>query len=232
MSVITRLIQLTRAATGDLLDKLEDPAMMMNHYVREAQAEIEKVQQELHKQEALTRVLQQQADEAAKLAELSEAKALDALTSGNEAQARDLLTSKLHYTQKAQEYRNSLDQANYQIPLLAKRLEEAQAELTVMLKKRDDLTARIQQAAAKSQTAGPSFSCKPGFFEGGSAARGFQRMEEKILQWEAHLDVKRQSYSNRTGDASAASGQQSPDPEKNSLIEQQMELLRKKLPTE
>ena len=98
MSVITRLIQLTRAATGELLDKLEDPAMMMNHYVREAQAEIEKVQQELHKQEALTRVLQQQVDEAAKLAELSEAKALDALTSGNEAQARDLLTSKLHYT--------------------------------------------------------------------------------------------------------------------------------------
>ena len=89
MSVITRLIQLTRAATGELLDKLEDPAMMMNHYVREAQAEIEKVQQELHNQEALTRVLQQQVDEAAKLAELSEAKALDALTTGNEAQARD-----------------------------------------------------------------------------------------------------------------------------------------------
>ena len=101
-----------------------------------------------------------------------------------------------------------------------------------MLKKRDDLTARIQQAAAKSQTAGPSFSCNRGFFERGSAARGFQRMEEKILQWEADLDVKRQSYSNRTGDASAAAGQQSPDPEKNSLIEQQMELLRKKLPTE
>ena len=126
-----------------------------------------------------------------------------------------------------------MEQANYQIPLLAKRLEEAQAELTVMLKKRDDLTARIQQAAAKAQTAGPSFSCNPGFWDGGgSAARGFQRMEEKILQWEAHLDVKRQSYSDRTGDASAASGQQSPDPVKNSLIEQQMELLRKKLPKE
>ena len=53
MSVITRLIQLTRAATGELLDKLEDPAMMMNHYVREAQAEIEKIQQELTKQEAV-----------------------------------------------------------------------------------------------------------------------------------------------------------------------------------
>ncbi|MFC5652351.1 PspA/IM30 family protein [Paenibacillus solisilvae] len=228
MSVITRLIQLTRAATGELLDKLEDPAMMMNHYVREAQAEIEKIQQELTKQEVQTRVLQQQADEAAKLAELSEAKALDALTAGNEAQARDLLSTKLQYTQKAQEYRNALDQANYQIPLLAKRLEEAKAELVVMQKKRDDLTARIQQAAAKSQAAVPSFSCSPGVLDGGSAARGFQRMEEKILQWEAHLDVKRQTYAPH-GDTA---GQVTPDAQKNALVEQQMELLRKKLPTE
>ncbi|BBH22858.1 phage shock protein A [Paenibacillus baekrokdamisoli] len=228
MSVITRLIQLTRAATGELLDKLEDPTMMMNHYVREAQAEIENVQQELQKQEAMARVLQQQADESAKLAEISENKALEALTAGNESQARDLLNSKLYYTQKSQAYTHSLEQVNFQIPLLAKRLEEAKAELVVMQKKRDDLAARVQQAAAKAQSAMPSFSHS--FPEGGSASRGFQRMEEKILQWEAHLDVKRQPYSPYT-DASTTAAYPA-HPEKDSIIDQQMELLRKKLPTE
>ncbi|WP_219835143.1 PspA/IM30 family protein [Paenibacillus sp. R14(2021)] len=228
MGILNRLFTLTQAAANELLDKLEDPTMMLNQYVRNMQNEIANVQHELLKQEALAKGLQQQALEASALADHSESKALEAMRAGQEAHARDALAAKLHYAEKAQEYGAWHDKAKQQIAELSVRLEAAKAELPHLIKKRDELVARIQQTAAKARTGMPSFNAGPAHLDGGSASRGFQRIEDKIAQWEAHVAASRTPYPANTGISASAY----PAAEKASLVDEQMELLRKKLPTE
>ncbi|MBO7745627.1 PspA/IM30 family protein [Paenibacillus sp. MWE-103] len=235
MGILNRLFNMTQAAANELLDKLEDPAMMMNQYVRRMQDEIANAQHELLKQEALAKGVQQQAQEAAILAEQSEARALDAMKAGQEAHAREALTAKLHYEEKAREYGAWHENAKRQIAELTIRLESAKAELPQLLKKRDELVNRMQQAAAKSRTSMPSFSVGPNILDGGGASRGFQRMEEKIAQWEAHIEASRgpfgaQGYGAAYGSGSTYAG--TPGPSKSSLVDEQLEQLRKKLPTD
>ncbi|WP_308637605.1 PspA/IM30 family protein [Paenibacillus silvisoli] len=235
MGLLNRIFNITQAAANELLDKLENPAMMLNQYVRGMQDEIASAQQELIKQEALAKGLAQQAQEANVMAEHSEAKALEAMRNGQEALAREALAAKLHYTEKAQQHLQWHEQAKLTIAELTQRIETAKAELPQLLKKREELLARIQQTAAKSRTSMPSFSVGRASLEGGSALRGFQRIEEKIAQWEAHVALSRQPYGAASYGESAygtPSAPASSTPHKDALINEQLEQLRKKLPTE
>ncbi|RAP74555.1 PspA/IM30 family protein [Paenibacillus montanisoli] len=228
MGLLNRIFNITQAAANELLDKLENPAMMLNQYVRGMQDEIAAAQQELIKQEALAKGLAQQAHEANVMAEHSEAKALEAMRAGQEALAREALAAKLHYAEKAQQSSQLQEQAKLTIAELTHRLEKAKAELPQLLKKREELLARIQQTAAKARTGMPSFSVGRASLEGGSALRGFQRIEEKIAQWEAHVALSRQPYGEAYGSSTAPAGTSN----KDALINEQLEQLRKKLPTE
>lgn len=227
MGVLNRLFDMTKAAANELMDKLEEPGMMLNHYVRNMQSEIDGLQAELHKQEAAVRVHGQQAEEAGRIADMYDAKALEAMTNGYETAAREALSAKLHYTEKSHEAASWQENAKVRIAELKPRLEDAKAELKVMQKKRDDLVARMQQTQAKSHTSTPSFSYG---FEEGTAARGFQRMEDKINQWEAYSQVKKTPYGYAA--AAGAAGSYPSDSEdqstKDSLINEQLEQLRKR----
>jgi len=238
MSVFARMINLTKAAAHELLEKLESPVLMMNQYVREMQDEIATLKQEQAKQEATARSLKLQAEESARLVSVYENKAIDALAGSREAEAREALSAKLHFAEKSFKHQELYEQAVTRTQELSSRLTEAQAELEVMLKKRTELTARVQQAQAKSRTEMPSFSS--GYnLDAGTAARGFGRIEEKILEWEARLELSGHSshpYEATTTYPSTATGfsanpaQPVSDPAKEALISEQLELLRKKLP--
>jgi len=224
MGVLNRLIDMTKAAANEMMDKLEEPGMMLNHYVRNMQTEIDGMQAELHKQEAAVRIHGQQAEEAARIADMYDAKAMEAITNGLEAAAREALAAKLHYTEKAHESAAWQENAKSRIAELNLRLEDAKAELKVMQKKREELVARMQQTAAKAHTSAPSFSYG---FEHGSAARGFQRMEDKINQWEAYQQVKKTPYG-YAGVAGAFTAESAEQSAKDSLINEQLEQLRKR----
>ncbi|CAH1218115.1 Protein LiaH [Paenibacillus plantiphilus] len=230
MGVLTRLIDMTKAATNELLDKLEDPTMMMNHYVRTMKNDIDSIQTEILKQEAAAKHLRLQADEYNKLAEQSEARALEAMSSEQEALARELLAIKLQYAEKARESEAWSESARLRCSELAQRLEEAKAELDVMQKKRDELSARAQATAAKARTSMPSFGCR---LDGGSASQGFQRMEDKIMQWEAQVEVANRPFAGSSGAYPSKENEAAGlHPTQAALVDEQLELLRKRLPAQ
>ncbi|REE78738.1 phage shock protein A (PspA) family protein [Paenibacillus taihuensis] len=235
MGLFDRLFTITQAAANELLDKLESPAMMLNQYVRGMQDDIAKTEQELVKQEATAKLTAQQAQEASVMVDHCEAKAMDAMKAGLEGQAREALVGKLHYAEKVKEYTQSHENAKLRIAELTRQLELAREEQEKMLKKREELQARIQRAEEKSRTAMPNFSSHQNDFDG-FASRGFQRIEEKIAQWEAHLELRRNPYSTSASASASAYGTPS-NPSSHaasshSLIDEQMELLRKKLPND
>jgi phage shock protein A len=232
MGVLNRLIDMTKAAANELLDKMENPAMMLNHYVRKAQGEIETVESERAKQEAAAKNYAQQAAEFAKLADLCDTKAVEAMKAGNEAAAREALSLKLGYTEKSRELAEWQQAAAARSAELTVRLETAKAELAAMQKKKDELVARVERAEAKARTAMPSFGCGS-VLQTGSAARDFQRMEEKIAQWEAHVEASARPYG--AGDFTYGAGASQPaaeNPARDARINEQLEQLRKRVSAE
>ncbi|WP_027094697.1 PspA/IM30 family protein [Cohnella thermotolerans] len=188
MGVFQRVKDMTKASIHELLDKLEDPIVMLNQYLRDMETEIHEAEVTVAKQMASERRLKQRLDEAARIAVERETQAEQALRGGNEAIARKLLEEKVYYDQQAADLLGLHEQASAQVSELTTQLHEMKEEYYKLRNKRNELSARAQMAKARKQLAQASSLHT---IESGGASRGFQRMEEKILQMEAEADVAR-----------------------------------------
>jgi len=227
MSIINRLINLTRATAHEVLNKLENPTMMMNHYLRTMEEELQEGEQALRQQQVTKRGLKARLEELEKLQASHEATALTAMREGKEAEARVLLEEKLVMAEKAKELTQWHDAAELHCLQLEQQLEQSRAEFTRMKEKRNELAARVQKAQTHPHVTMPSFTTGTGI-DTGSAARGFERMEEKIAQWEAQIELQGpfggSKYAYGTP-SPVASAQRTVD---NATVEAQLEELRKK----
>jgi len=208
---------LTKASINELLDKFEDPVVMLNQYIRDMEEEIAQAEVTVAKQLASERRTHQRLEEAKKISAEKEAQAEAALRAGREELARRALEEKLYYDQKAAEYAELHAQAKAQSEQLKAQLQEMKEEYYKMRNKRNELVARAELAKAKKQMAQISSSH---FIEGGNASRGFHRMEEKIMQLEAEAEVVRYPY------AAAATGS---DPVKEERVEAELQALKRKI---
>lgn len=232
MSIFNRLINLTRATAHEVLNKLENPTLMMNHYLRTMEEELNEGEQALRQQQVAERGLKARIEELERLQAERETAAVAAIADGREADARLILEEKLAYAEKAKELIQWHTAAKLYCAELEQQLEQSRVEYGRMKEKRNELAARVQKAASHPQVTMPSFTTG---FDTGSAARGFERMEEKINQWEAQIELNRshgpRSYSaapyGAYGTATAAA-ETAPNADRAALIEDQLEQLRKK----
>lgn len=219
MGVFQRMKDLTKASVHDLLDKLEDPVVMLNQYLRDMETEIHDAEVTVAKQMAAERRMKQRLDEVIRLGSDREAQAEHSLRSGNEALARKLLEEKIQYDQQAADLIGLHGQASAQVNELTAQLHEMKEEYYKLRNKRNELAARSQMAKARKQMAQISTLHT---IESGSASRGFSRMEEKIMQLEAEADVARLpgvSFGSTTRI----------DPDKAYRVEQELDALRNKV---
>ncbi|PDO09656.1 MAG: phage shock protein A [Candidatus Reconcilbacillus cellulovorans] len=186
MSVFRRIGDLTKATVHEILDKLEDPVMMLNQYLRDMEDEIARAEVTAAKQMAAERKLNEQKSEAERRVGQCEAEAERALLAGDEPAARAALERKLYFQSRAAELANWREEARKRSEELLRQLREMKEDYYRMRHKRNELAARAQMAQARKQMA--EFGAAHAF-EAGTAARGFQRIEEKILRMEAEADI-------------------------------------------
>ncbi|MBU5673186.1 PspA/IM30 family protein [Paenibacillus brevis] len=222
MGVFKRIKDITKASVNEMLDKVEDPIVMLNQYLRDMEAEIRDAEVTVAKQMANERRMKQRLDEAIRISAQREAQAEVALRNGQEEVARKLLEEKIHYDQKQTEFSNLHAESETQAHELKQQLHEMKDEFYKLRNKRNELVNRAQMAKARKQMSQVSSLHT---IESGNASLGFHRMEEKIMQLEAEAEVAGVVYRGTTSSSYTSPA----DAEKQLKVDVQLEALKAKL---
>lgn len=184
MGIFKRLRDLTMASINDLLDKAEDPVKMLNQFLRDMEEDIQEAESAVAKQIAIEKKFKQQYEEAEEMVQKRTEQAMKALEQGNEDLARRALEDKKEHQARYDEMKRQYGIAKANADKLRDQLSEMKDEYNKMKNKKDLLVARAE--AAKAQK---SINQAMSGFDSDGAAKGFDRMEEKVLQMEAEAQA-------------------------------------------
>jgi phage shock protein A len=167
-----------------MLDKAEDPVKMLDQFMREMEADIRDAEAAVAKQIANEKMLQKKYEDAEKMATKRQEQAVKALEAENEDLARRALEDKKTYQSQADTLHESYIRAKEDADTLRAKLDEMKSEYNEMKLKKDSLKARAESAKTRTK-----MNRAMSGIGGDQSRKGFERMEEKVLQFEAEAET-------------------------------------------
>ncbi|MGO4887327.1 PspA/IM30 family protein [Anaerobacillus sp. MEB173] len=186
--VLKRLRDMTVATINEGLDKIENPVVMLNQYMRDLEVEIVKAEQAITKQIVMKNRFEQMLTETKQMINKRKHQAEIALDSGEEELARKALSQKLHYEEKVKQYNEHFEDVCKQVTELNEQLHEMKEKFYEMRDRKYQLMARANSVMAKQQ-----MNATMNRFDYESTAKGFARIEERILEMEVSSTIQRKS---------------------------------------
>ncbi|MGG1314763.1 MULTISPECIES: PspA/IM30 family protein [Cohnella] len=184
MSIFKRLRDLTLSNVYALIEKAEDPVKMTDQYLRDMQDDLEDAEKAVAAQIALEKKFKQLYEEQEALVQKRDEQANIAAQAKNIELARRALEEKKAAAQKAAEYKASYEQNKAAADRLREKLEEMRKQFTELKNRRETLVARANAAKAQAE-----INKAMAGFGSDTALSGLKRMEEKVLQMEAHAEA-------------------------------------------
>jgi len=183
MGVFKRFADIVSANVNDMLDRAEDPEIMLKQMIVEMEEAVNKATMAVGSSIANEKTLQRQVDAKNKEAGEFQNKAIQAINLGREDLARTALEGKTRASQAAAQLEPALAEAK-------KAADHLRGELDRLKGKLNDARSRQGALIARSQAAAARKSISQGIAGiGDGAFANFEKMERKIEKMEAEADA-------------------------------------------
>lgn len=180
MGLLKRLKTIATADLHDVLDRMEDPIVMLKQHLREMEEDIAKGEEALAKQLFFEKKQEVQLKETQALIAKRVGQAETAVKKGDEETAKQLIMDKIELEKKEKVYASQLEALSEQTKKLVNQIENYKNKYKELKNKQQLLISRAHVAKV-TEAIETSFAT----FTPGSAVKGFERAEEKILALEA-----------------------------------------------
>ena len=180
MSILDRVSRLVRANVNDLIDRAEDPEIMIDQILRDMESNISEARQQVAAMIAQEKGLEADLAETRKLANAWNDKAKRALEAGKEDLAREALRRKRDNDENAEIYQEQLTVQEHAVEKLKSQLRQLESKYQATLSQRDTLLARQRRARAQRDV-----SVSLSQFSPMDPTADLDRMERKIRETEA-----------------------------------------------
>lgn len=182
MGLLDRTLFLVRANVNDWLSQREDPEKTLEQAVEQLWQEMRNMRQAVAQAIATQKRTQRQFSQAQTAAQEWHRRAQLALVRGNEQLAKEALLHRQSHQNTAQTLHNHLEQQQEVITRLKQQLRILEGKITAAKAKKDMYIARARSAVA-SQRINEIIGTRS------LNNSSFERMEEKVLELEAHAEL-------------------------------------------
>ncbi len=179
-----RMKTIVSSEINAMLDRAEDPVNMLEQFMREMDVDFQEVEAAVAKQIANEKMLKRKANDAEMMVEKRQKQAEKAVALGEEPLACRAISDKKQYESQVAQLKEALERARKDSESLKRKLSEMKKEYNQMKLKKDTLKARAEVAQVKTKLNRTMSS-----LGGESYKRRFERMEEKVLAYEAEAET-------------------------------------------
>ena len=185
MGILTRIFNLFRATTSDLLDKAEDPEKMIKQMISDLEAQKKKAKEQMTEALALQKRLERDTEKEHQEAEKWEQKAILAVQNEKDDLAKEALTRKNEHLRRALNFEKQLEMHQNNADSLKESYQTMEDKIDEIKRKQGLLSVKQKQAEAQEKI----YKTIEGLGDTSGIMDTIERAEEKVENLQARAEA-------------------------------------------
>jgi len=185
MGILTRIFNLFRATTTDLLDKAEDPEKMIKQMISDLEAQKKKAKEQMTEALALQKRLERDTEKEHQEAEKWEQKAILAVQNEKDDLAKEALTRKNEHLRRALDFEKQLEMHRNNADSLKESYQTMEDKIDEIKRKQGLLSVKQKQAEAQENI----YKTIEGLGDTSGIMDTIERAEEKVENLQARAEA-------------------------------------------
>ena len=185
MGILTRIFNLFRATTSDLLDKAEDPEKMIKQMISDLEAQKKKAKEQMTEALALQKRLERDTKKEHQEAEKWEQKAILAVQNEKDDLAKEALTRKNEHLRRALDFEKQLEMHQNNADSLKESYQTMEDKIDEIKRKQGLLSVKQKQAEAQEKI----YKTIEGLGDTSGIMDTIERAEEKVENLQARAEA-------------------------------------------
>ena len=185
MGILTRIFNLFRATTSDLLDKAEDPEKMIKQMISDLEAQKKKAKEHMTEALALQKRLERDTEKEHQEAEKWEQKAILAVQNEKDDLAKEALTRKNEHLRRAMDFEKQLEMHRNNADSLKESYQTMEDKIDEIKRKQGLLSVKQKQAEAQENI----YKTIEGLGDTSGIMDTIERAEEKVENLQARAEA-------------------------------------------
>ena len=185
MGILTRIFNLFRATTSDLLDKAEDPEKMIKQMISDLESQKKKAKEQMTEALALQKRLERDTEKEHQEAEKWEQKAILAVQNEKDDLAKEALTRKNEHLRRALDFEKQLEMHRNNADSLKESYQTMEDKIDEIKRKQGLLSVKQKQAEAQENI----YKTIEGLGDTSGIMDTIERAEEKVENLQARAEA-------------------------------------------